>query len=99
MSAALRSKALPPKISGLLEAMRRLTHDYGVKIEFEELRHDVGHWDGDTRTATVDTGSPLDDQVWFLVEVWQMCAIGLHATPEAEPMVPVLTLVPAQRSG
>lgn len=70
-------------LDGYAEAARRLVIDFAITIMFAHLADDVGHFDGDIRTVFIDPCSPIEDQCWFLIEVWKFCAIGHCGAPDA----------------
>jgi hypothetical protein len=70
-------------LDGYAEAGHRLIHDFGFDIRYAALGPDLGDYDGDRRLVLVNSAAPLEDQLWFLLQVWQLCAIGPHAVPEA----------------
>lgn len=79
-------------LDGLAAVARRLTEDLGVTITHVDLPPGVlGDWDNVTRTVHVRATAPDVDQLWLLVQVWLLVAIGPEATP-AHPQ-PYLQLV------
>jgi hypothetical protein len=83
MTAPIAPLDLANCLDGYVETARRLIQDFGINVCYADLDNDVGEWDSDARTITIDRGSPIGDQVWFLIEMWKFCAIGPGATPAA----------------
>lgn len=70
-------------MDGYVETGRRLIQDFGFDIRYGSLGPDIGEYDGDRRVITVNGAAPLQDQLWFLIQAWQLCAIGPHSVPDA----------------
>lgn len=86
-------------LDGFISTLRRLSLEWGLTVEHGPLpHHDVGEFDPATRTVRIRHDAPLEDQVWFLSDVWFLLTFGPHATRAARRQ-PHLQLVPAARAG
>lgn len=83
--------------SGFLALIYRLRDELGFDIQYADLEHDVGDLDEFTGTIRIAQDAPLDDQAWFLNQVWLKVSIGAEAIDEGAVREPALYLVPTQR--
>lgn len=85
-------------LDGLASVAKRLTIDLDVRIRHTQLPPDeLGVWDSVTRTLCVRYGAPLEDQLWLLLQLWQLLVVGPCAT-HAAIYEPHLRLVPELRA-
>ena len=80
-------------IDGYAETCRRLIQNFGFTIRYGSLGPDIGEYDGDLRLITVNCVAPLEDQLWFLLQAWQVCVLGIQAVTAAVPEERTLRLV------
>lgn len=92
---AAAPRALVLCLDGLTETVRRLQHDFDVRIEWQPLPDDLGFWEPSSRTMYVNIDAPLSDQTWLLIDLWKLLNIGPQYAPDAElvPPKPSLRLV------
>lgn len=80
--------------SGFLSLFERLHGQLTLTVIYAPLHDKLGLWDSDTRTVTVNEAACLEDQTWFLNQVWQLVTIGPSAIDPAATREPRLALVP-----
>lgn len=100
MTTALVTTPRDPQqcFSGFLSLIGRLHGEYGLTIVYKPLKDSVGTWDGPANTILIDQDASLEDQTWFLCQVWLLIASGTSAIDRAAMREPKLVLVPALRS-
>lgn len=85
MTAAANLGSLHECLDGLIDVSLRLTRDFGLTLEWQPLGERAGFYEWANRKFVVNIDSPLDDQLWTLIQAWSYLAIGPHATPNAHP--------------
>lgn len=83
--------------SGFLSLIGRLHGEYGLTIAYTPLGDSIGTWDGPANAILIDQDASLEDQTWFLCQVWFLIMSGTSAIDPAATREPKLTLVPTLR--
>ncbi|HEY9416313.1 MAG TPA: hypothetical protein VIQ30_16265 [Pseudonocardia sp.] len=78
-----------------LSLVGRLHSEYGLTIAYVPLGDRLGTWDGPTSTILIDQDASVEDQAWFLFQIWQLITMGPPAIDPAAVREPRLALVPA----
>lgn len=99
MTTALATSARNPQqcFDGFLSLIERLHGQYDLTVMYMPLGDRLGAWDGPTNTILIDQDATLEDQTWFLTQVWQLVSIGPSAIDPAAVREPRLTVVPTPR--
>jgi len=86
------------QVSAFVSIVRRLATEWAVMVTYGPVPCDqVAVLDTETRTVILRRDTPVEDQMWALVDVWFLITFGPHAAPAARKR-PHLQLVPAPRA-
>lgn len=85
---------LPQCLAGLMEAMSRLSGEFGVVFKYDPVVGEhTGTFNAATNTVTIDPAAPLGDQFALVLELCQLLTIGPEAVRWGQ-RTPALRLVP-----
>lgn len=83
---------LPQCLAGLMEAMSRLSGEFGVVFKYDALAEDTGTYNAATNTVTIAPDAPIGDQFALVFEICQLLTIGPEAVRWGQ-RAPALRLV------